>query len=281
MFTRFAASVIALGLALPASAGDHAADASTVVATVNGVEITLGHLIQTRQRLPQQYQQLPPEALWDGLVNQLVQQELLSQNLEEAPLRLRLALENETRSLRAGETVQAIRGNAVSEEQLRALYDERYGNVAAATEYNASHILVETEEEAAAVIGRLEAGEDFGDLARELSTGPSGPNGGQLGWFTAGTMVPPFQAAVEALEVGGISPPVLTQFGWHVVILNDTREQEPPAFETVADELGEEFQQAAVEAQLAMLEAAGDVTRPAAGAFDPSLIMDDGLLADE
>jgi peptidyl-prolyl cis-trans isomerase C len=104
-------------------------------------------------------------------------------------------------------------------------------------EFNASHILVETEEEAQALIDALGEGADFAELAAENSIGPSGPNGGQLGWFTAGMMVPEFEVAVFELEAGEVSAPVQTQFGWHVILLNETREQAPPTLEDVRAEL--------------------------------------------
>ena len=170
-------------------------------------------------------------------------------------------------------------GNAaVSEEDLQAEYDAIYGSAGPVTEYNASHILVETEAEAQALIDELAQGADFAELAQERSIGPSGPNGGQLGWFTAGMMVPTFEEAVFALEVGEVSAPVETQFGWHVVVLNDTRDQEPPALDEVRGELEEGLRQARVEATMAELTEAAQIDRPEME-IDPGVIRDLDLLA--
>ncbi|HFQ15592.1 MAG TPA: peptidylprolyl isomerase, partial [Rhodobacteraceae bacterium] len=189
--------------------------ADTVLATVNGDAITIGHLIATRSALPEQYQALPDEVLFEGILEQLIQQTLLSQASGELSRRTQLELENERRALIAGEKIDEITAEALTQEALQAAYDAQYANAEPVPEYNASHILVETEEEAKAIIGELENGADFAELAKEKSTGPSGPNGGALGWFSEGMMVAPFEAAVIGLEPGQVSPaPVQTQFGW-------------------------------------------------------------------
>ena len=127
--------------------------------------------------------------------------------------------------------------NAPSEAELRALYEERIQNLSG-TEYKARHILLETEEDARNVIALLNDGGDFEALAMEHSTGPTGPNGGDLGWFTPDRMVEPFSNAVRALEVGSYSTtPVQTQFGWHVILLEDSRDQQPPGIESMRTEL--------------------------------------------
>ena len=129
------------------------------------------------------------------------------------------------------------------------------------------------------MIEALAEGADFAELAQERSTGPSGPNGGQLGWFTAGMMVPDFEEAVFALEVGEVSAPVQTQFGWHVVVLNDMRDQEAPALEDVRAELEDGLRRARVDAAITELSAAADVVRPEI-TIDPAVIRDLDLLAD-
>lgn len=270
----FGAAALAVSMTTPV----FAQDASDVVATVNGVEITLGHMIQTRGRLPQQYQAMPNEVLWDGILDQLIQQQLLAEQVTEEPVRIQITIENELRSLRAGVVVDQVVTEAVTDEAVQAAYDEAFDAVEPGIEWNASHILVETEEEALAIIERLDGGEEFAALAQELSTGPSGPNGGQLGWFTTGMMVPAFEAAVVELEVGDISPPVETQFGWHVLTLNEQRNSAIPGIEDVRTEIVGQIQQEALEAHLTALEEAADVTRPEVGAFDPALLSDFSIL---
>lgn len=266
-------------LALPATAQDDAS-AATVLATVNGTEITLGHVIAMVRMLPQQYQDLPDNVLLEGLLEQLVQQQVLA-SVAEADIgrREELGLENERRAFLAATLLDSVGNAPVSDEDLQAEYDAVYGSAGPVTEYNASHILLESEEDAQAVIAELAEGADFAELAQERSVGPSGPNGGQLGWFTAGMMVPDFEQAVFALEVGEVSAPVQTQFGWHVVVLNDTREQEPPGLDQVRAELEEGLRRARVDAALQELTEAAEIDRPEIQ-IDPSAIRDLDLIAD-
>ena len=249
-----------------------AQDADTVVATVGETDITLGQMIITRAQLPQQYAQLPDEVLFQGVLDQLIQQQLLADAMGKAPARVEYALQNERRTLLAGELINKISSEAVTDEAIQAAYDARFADATPATEYNASHLLVETEEEAIAAKARVEAGEEFADVARDVSTGPTGPNGGNLGWFSEGQMVPAFEAAVVSMEVDGLSDPVQTQFGWHVITLNESHDSSLPSLDSVRQELAGEIQEAAVQELLAELEEANPVERPDADAFDPALI---------
>lgn len=253
------AAGLSLGLALPALA-EPAAD--TVVATVGGEEITLGHMIMMTAQLPQEYQQLPDEVLYDAVLDQLIRQTAVAQTIEgKLSTEARLALENERRSFLAGEALTDIAEAAVTDEALQAAYDERFANAEPELEYNASHILLETEEKALEVKARLDEGADFAEMAKEHSTGPTGPNGGSLGWFGKGMMVKPFEDAVVALEVGEISAPVQSDFGWHVIALNDQREKPTPTLDEVRAQLTAEIQQAAITAALDEITAAASVTR--------------------
>lgn len=111
-------------------------------------------------------------------------------------------------------------------------------------QYKARHILVDTQAEAQDLIKQLGEGADFQALAREHSTGPSGPNGGDLGWFAPEQMVKPFADAVVELDDGAFSPePVQTQFGWHVILREDSRENEPPTLESVRDAIKQRVEQ--------------------------------------
>ena len=278
--TKIMASAAALALlAGPVLADGHAEmSADTVVASVNGSDITLGQLIMLRSQLPAQYQQLPDDVVFNGLVEQLVNQQLLGDTLEEEPKRVTIALTNERRSLRAGEVVNALTSAPVTEEQIQAAYDARFEGVDPEQEFNAAHILVETEEEAIAIKERLDDGADFAETAQAESTGPSGPNGGNLGWFGPGMMVAPFEEAVLALEVGEISAPVQTQFGWHVVKLNEVRMSELPTLDSLREELSTEVQQAELNALLESLTADADITLSTDDDFDFSLIQNLELL---
>lgn len=274
MFRQFLSTVAvaALMFGAPATAQD-TPSRETVLATVGGTEITLGHVLALRASLPEQYNQIPPEVLFKGVLDQLVQQTLLMQALDGEPSELaQLRLENERRAILAAEVITRVTGEAVTEEALQAAYQAEFADAEDETEYRAAHILVETEEEAAKLVTELAGGANFAALAQAHSVGPSGPSGGELGWFADGVMVPEFFDAVSALEVGQVSAPVQTQFGWHVIQLNETRIKERPTLDEVRLELTEELQRQAFEAYLAMLEAGTTIERAAGDAANPELI---------
>lgn len=271
MFKRLTAAALVFGLALPVQAQD----ANTVVATVDGVEITLGHMIIARATLPQQYQQLPDEVLFEGILDQLVQQTVLVQSFDGTlPPRVPIALENEERSLTAAHAVEEIMFNAVTPSSMQSAYEELYANQAPGEEYNASHILVETEEVAKELVTALNEGGDFAQLAKDKSTGPSGPSGGELGWFGAGMMVAEFEQAVAQLEVGAISEPVQTQFGWHVIKLNEKRFKDVPPMEEVREELEQKVREDAVNKRVDTLVEAANVDRSGVADINPQVLRD-------
>ncbi len=277
------AGALCLATALAGAAGAQETappvTADTVVATVNGTDITLGHMLVLRARLPRQYQTLPPEALFDGILDQLIQQEVLRGQSEGLGRVGRLVLENEERTLHAVQMAERLAAERVTEDMIEAAYDESYGTVAPGTEYSAAHILVETEAEAQAIVAELAAGADFAAIARDRSIDPgSGAAGGDLGWFGPGMMVEPFEAAVTALEPGAVSAPVETQFGWHVIRLNETRETPPPALEDVRAEIVQQLEQEVVEAAVAELSENADISRAEPGSIDPATIGDMSLL---
>ncbi len=255
--------------------------ADSVVATVNGTDITLGHVIVLRSQLPSEYQDLPDGVLFDGIVKQLVEQTLLADAASATgaptPKEVELSLQNEERALMASVQIGAIVAD-IPEDAIQALYEETYLNVEPEPEFNASHILVDTEEEALAIIETLNGGADFADLAKEKSTGPSGPTGGELGWFGLGMMVQPFEDAVKEMEVGQISGPVQTQFGWHVLRLNDKRDIPAPTLESVRSQLVEQIQQNTVEEAIAALREGADIT--VVEGVDPAASRDLSLLED-
>jgi len=206
------------------------------------VEITLGHVIALRKSLPENYQALPDEQLLDGILNQMIEQVLLNADANAPlPYELQLQMENETRAQLAARRIDEILSREVTDEELQALYDADVAGIEPQVEFNASHILVETEEEALAIVESLAAGGDFAAIATEKSLDVgSGAAGGSLGWFGLGRMVPEFEAAVVALEVGALSAPVQSQFGWHVIRLDDKRDQPLPTVEELRAELSEE-----------------------------------------
>lgn len=257
-----------------------AQDADTVVATVGETEITLGEMIVAKAQLPEQYQQFPEDVLFQGVLDQLIQQQLFADSLGDTPARVEYTLANERRALLAGEAINDINADVVTEEAVQAAYDAMFADAdaEAQTEWNASHLLVETEEEALAAQERVEGGEDFADVARDVSTGPSGPSGGELGWFRPGQMVGEFETAVTEMKPGDVSGPVQTQFGWHIVKLNDQRMTEQPTLDEVRPQLQQQVREEAVTVRLEELRAEADVTMPEDDAFDPSIISNLDLL---
>ena len=267
--------VAALGLAVTFAMPVQGQDANTVVATVNGKYITLGHMIVARAILPEQYQQLPNEVLFEGILKQLVEQTLLADAFDGTlPKRIPISLENEQRSLIAGETLEEVLSQALNEDAVKAAYDAQFADAEPSKEYNASHILVETEEEALAIQADVDGGADFATVAKEKSTGPSGPNGGSLGWFGKGAMVPSFEAAVVGLEVGAVSAPVQTQFGWHVIILNETRNTSAPELDAVRVEIEGTLRQEAVTTKIEELREAATIDQSGVEGIDPSILSD-------
>ena len=136
-----------------------------------------------------------------------------------------------------------VESNPATDAEILAEYETQLEQ-SSDKQYKARHILVETQSEAQDLVDQLDEGADFQALAKEHSTGPSGPNGGDLGWFAPDQMVKPFADAVVALEDGAYSKaPVQTQFGWHVILREDTRENEPPTLESVRDAIKQRVEQ--------------------------------------
>jgi peptidyl-prolyl cis-trans isomerase C len=230
-----------------------AQDASTVVATVNGENVTLGQMIAMRQGMDAQTTQgLPDTALWDLMLDQMIRQTAVAQEAEPLSKRDTAALEIEKRAYLAGSVLEKVASAEPTEDELKAAYDQAFGGqTTPKLEYDAAHILVKTKEEADAIEKELKDGADFGTLAEQKSTDPtSGPNKGDLGWFQAEQMVPPFAEAVKALKKGEISAPVQTGFGWHVIKLIDSREVTPPKFDEIKDQLAVQVRRDKVQAAI-------------------------------
>jgi peptidyl-prolyl cis-trans isomerase C len=165
-----------------------------------------------------------------------MRQDSIKKGLDSQPVVI-ATLNQTTRTTLAGIAIKDFMSkNPVTDEAAKVAYDEQMG--AAGKEYNARHILVADEDTAKEVIKLLDSGSDFSELAKEKSTGPSGASGGKLGWFGAGQMVKPFSDAAAELEKGAYTKaPVQTQFGWHVIILDDVRDSTPPPFDDVKDRI--------------------------------------------
>ena len=236
-----------------------AASADTIF-TINGVDVDSAVVdMYFQSRLSGQGGQATPEQR-EALMGELRDIYILStqdsaKTFEQDPT-VAAQIELQKRSVLA----QAVAGEffeniEVSEEEILAEYGEQI-KLAPPLQFKARHILVESQGEATAVIEQLNDGADFEELAKEKSTGPSGPSGGDLGWFSPNQMVEPFSNAVQALEDGmHSSEPVQTQFGWHVILREDSRESEPPTFDSVKDRIKTAVQQKKFQSHLETLRA--------------------------
>lgn len=163
--------------------------------------------------------------------------------LAKTPL-VRAQLELQSRGILA-QAVAAdfVAGNTASDEEIMAAYKEQI-ELSPPQEFKARHILVESQSQAIGLIAELDGGSDFVELAKTKSTGPSGPNGGDLGWFAPNQMVAPFSEAVALLADGAYTKtPVQTQFGWHVIMREDSREATPPTLESVREVIKQRVEQ--------------------------------------
>ncbi len=208
----------------------------TVVAIVNGTKITRADVIASAQTLPAEYQS-KIDAIFPALIDRLVDLTLLEeegrkQNLQD-DAEVKARIEQITNQVIQEVVIRHHLAQAMTEDAIKARYEKFVAEQPAQTEIRASHILVATEEEAKEIIKQLEGGADFAALAKEKSTDPSAKqNGGDLGYFTAGDMVPEFSQAVFALEKGeSTKAPVKSQFGWHVIRVIDKRPKAPPTLE--------------------------------------------------
>lgn len=232
----------ASALALVTLAAPVAAAESDVVAKVGDKEITERDLMAAAGAIGQQFAQLPPEQRKLALLSALIDIKALAQAAEKAKLQdepdvaTEIAFQRERALHNAYFAKNGV--GAVTEEELKARYDKEIASVDAKQEVHARHILVKTREEAEAVIKQLDEGADFEAVAKEKSTGPSGPEGGDLGFFGPGQMVPPFEKVAFAMEPGSYTKePVETQFGWHVIKVEEKREAQKPSFEQIKDQV--------------------------------------------
>ena len=238
---------------LPAAAQD---EENPVVATVNGEEIRRDEVIDAIRRMPQQIQQMPPDILIPAIAEQLATSRLMAargyaENLQDTDAVKERVAEAE-RSIVQDVWLENEIDARMSEESVTAAYEEFLVANPPIEELSARHILVETEDEGKSLVQRLKDGEDFATLATEASIGPSGPRGGDLGYFTKEQMVPPFAEAAFSMQPGEFSEaPVETQFGWHVILVEDRRLTEQPSLEDMRPQLegglADQYVQAIVE----------------------------------
>ncbi|MEM6905806.1 MAG: peptidylprolyl isomerase [Pseudomonadota bacterium] len=259
-------------------------DADTVVARVDGTDITLGLLIAIRQNLPQQYQSLPGEVLLEGLTEQVARQLALAEAAKTAGLEdrrdVQLAIDARVSGVLADTYLREEISKRVTEEAVLEAYEDQYINADPIPEVRAAHILVDTREEADEIKAKLDGGEEFAALAAEHGTDGTAQKGGDLGYFVHEQMVPEFADAAFAMEPGQISEPVESPFGWHLIQLNDRRDREPPALQEVFGDIATELTGAAEEAVISEITDGIEIERLDTG-IPAEAIKDDALLTAE
>jgi peptidyl-prolyl cis-trans isomerase C len=263
----FASLALALAwasiLAPSVYAEEQAAGEDPVLAVVDGTEIRRSEVVESARSLPPEYQ-AQIEAILPALVERFVDLKLLGDRAEASGL-------NDDAEVK--ETMAKLQQDVVREVYLRRYLKERVTDEVLQARYqdflkanppqpevHARHILVPTKEEAEKVIEQLDSGKEFIAVAAEASKGGSAQNGGDLGWFVKGDMVPEFADAAFAIEPGQIGKdPVETQFGWHVIKVEERRDRQPPSFEEVKPTLEGEAQQEIVTALLKELREGAEI----------------------
>lgn len=235
------AAVVGFGAPVFAQDSDAAAD-QTVVATVGGEPIYEADLKQTVDQFASQFSQLTPEQVRAIALSSMIDMQLIVSEAEAEGLDESQSFKDRMQQVREQELYNAyfdeMIGASITDDMLKARYDEEVAKSPQQEEIHARHILVDNEEEAKEIIKALDDGGDFTELAKEHSTGPSGPNGGDLGYFGKGQMVPEFEEAAFALQPGEhTEEPVQTQFGYHVIEVEDRREKQPVAYDQIKDQL--------------------------------------------
>ncbi|OYY35170.1 MAG: hypothetical protein B7Y08_26800 [Rhodospirillales bacterium 24-66-33] len=238
-----------------------------VVAIVNGQQIRLSELEIAQQSLPQQYRSMPLQAVFPALLERIIDSKLVVQEgkktktNEDPAFKKRMAFVEE--QVLQDFWIQREISRLVTLEKIQQKYQERLKSMPPEEEVHARHILVATEDEAKAIIAELKKGTPFDKIAKEKSTDKaSGAEGGDLGWFKKSDMVKEFADAAFALKKDQTSEtPTKTQFGYHVIKIDDRRTAPPPALEELSDQIREELAREAVTAQLDKIRAGSKIEK--------------------
>jgi peptidyl-prolyl cis-trans isomerase C len=255
-------AALAFGWAVASTAW--AGDTDRVIARVNGTDIKAGDLALADEDIGSNLP-MTGDARRDYLTRYLIDMQLIAQSAETKKLgddedfKRRLAFARN--KLLMERYLQTEGRAAVSDAALHDLYQQVTKEMAGEQEIHARHILVPTEDDAKAVFEQLRKGADFATLAKEKSKDPSSSEGGDLGYFTRDRMVPEFADAAFKLQVGQISDPVKTEFGWHIIKLEDKRNRPIPEFDKVKDQLENMVARKALSEQVAKLRAEAKIER--------------------
>ncbi|GAB3127921.1 peptidylprolyl isomerase [Novispirillum itersonii] len=248
--TLGAAIALSVGFTAPAFAAG-AAD-TTVVATIDGEKITRAELEALKQQMAAQYPQLgqvPLDAVYKGLLDRAIDQRLMEKEARKAKMQndadVKAQLKDVESELIRRAWLSKTVEKRVTDDKVKAAYDQMIKSTPDEEEVRARHILVETEDKAKELIGKLTGGAKFEDIAKTESKDPGAANGGDLGFFRKGDMVPEFSEAAFGMKAGELSKaPVKTQFGWHIIKVEERRKMQPPKLEDVAAQLRGEVAQA-------------------------------------
>src|SRR3954463_6234315 len=230
-----------LAVALLAGLPVRAEEANPVLAKVNGAEIRASDVALAEEELGPSLAQMDPATKKENVLSFLIDMKIVSKEAEDKKIadrddfKTRLAF---ARSRLLMDNLLAVEGKAATtDENMKKVYEEAAKQIPGEQEVPARHILVETEDQAKKIEGDLKKGADFAELAKKESKDPGASDGGDLGFFTKDQMVPEFSAAAFALEPGKISDPVKTQFGWHVIKVEEKRTRKAPDFEQVKPQI--------------------------------------------
>jgi len=209
-----------------------------IVAKVNGKPITEGDMKYAEGELGSELGNLPAEVKRRALAEYLIDNALFAEAAEAQKLGATPEFEEQMRYLRQRllreQYFEKTLKGAIDEEEAKKIYDTKVAGMKSEDEVAARHILVDSEEKAKELRAKIVGGADFAEVAKENSTDPgSKEQGGLLGYFTKGQMVPEFDAAVFKMLKGQVSEPIKTNFGWHIIKLEDRRRKEPPSFDEV------------------------------------------------
>jgi peptidyl-prolyl cis-trans isomerase C len=245
-----------------------------VVARVNGTDVRQSDLAAAEEDLGSNIPQMTPEAKRDYLITFVGDMILVAKAAEAKKMGdsddFKRKLAYARTKLLMEQLLQTEAKAAVNEPAMRKVYDEAIGQMKKEPEVRARHILVETEDEAKAVAAELKKGADFAELAKTKSKDPGSADGGDLGYFTKDQMVPEFSEVAFKLDKGALSDPVKSQFGWHVIKVEDKRERQPPEFEKVKDQLENFLVRKSQSELITKLRAEGKIERVGAAAPAPA-----------
>ncbi|TMJ05114.1 MAG: peptidylprolyl isomerase [Alphaproteobacteria bacterium] len=260
------ALAIAAVLAMPLAR----AQDDPMVARVNGTDVRQSDLAAAEEDLGGNIPQMTPEAKRDYLITFVGDMILVAKAAEAKKMgdtdEFKKKLAYARTKLLMEQLLQNEAKAAVTDAALHKVYDEAIGQMKKEPEVRARHILVETEDEAKAVVAELKKGADFAELAKAKSKDPGSADGGDLGYFTKDQMVPEFSEVAFKLDKGQLSDPVKSQFGWHVIKVEDKRERQPPEFEKVKDQLENFLVRKSQSELITKLRAEGKIERVGAAA---------------